>query len=73
MNIAEKMLKYLINYVLTSLPEEMEFFDKFIEPGLIDRLKAVVSKADFARVTYTEAVELLIKSGRNLLIQWSGN
>jgi len=62
MNLAEKMLKYLINYVLTELPEEMEFFDKFIEPGLIERLKTVAA-ADFARVTYTEAVELLIKSG----------
>ena len=62
-NLAEKMLKYLINYILVELPEEMEFFDKFIEPGLIDRLKAV-SSADFARVTYTEAIDLLIKSGQ---------
>ena len=71
MNIAEKMLKYLINYVLTELPEEMEFFDKFIEPGLLERLKAVVA-ADFARVTYTEAVELLIKSGEkfNFPVEW---
>jgi asparaginyl-tRNA synthetase len=71
MNIAEKMLKYLINYVLTELPEEMEFFDKFIEPGLIERLKAVAS-ADFARVTYTEAVDLLIKSGEkfNFPVEW---
>ena len=71
MNIAEKMLKYLINYVLTELPEEMEFFDKFIEPGLIERLKAVVA-ADFARVTYTEAVELLIKSGEKFAypVEW---
>lgn len=71
MNIAEKMLKYLINYVLVELPEEMEFFDKFIEPGLIERLKAVVA-ADFARVTYTEAVELLIKSGEKFAypVEW---
>lgn len=71
MNIAEKMLKYLINYVLEELPEEMEFFDKFIEPGLIERLKAVAS-ADFARVTYTEAVELLIKSGEKFTypVEW---
>ncbi len=71
MNIAEKMLKYLINYVLVELPEEMEFFDKFIEPGLIERLKLIVS-ADFARVTYTEAVELLIKSGEkfNFPVEW---
>ncbi len=71
MDLAEKMLKYLINYVLTELPEEMEFFDKFIEPGLIERLKAVAS-ADFARVTYTEAVELLIRSGEkfNFPVEW---
>ena len=71
MNLAEKMLKYLINYVLTELPEEMEFFDKFIEPGLIERLKKVAA-ADFARVTYTEAVDLLIKSGEkfNYPVAW---
>jgi asparaginyl-tRNA synthetase len=71
MNIAEKMLKYLINYVLVELPEEMEFFDKFIEPGLIERLKAVAA-ADFARVTYTEAVDLLIKSGEKFSfpVEW---
>jgi asparaginyl-tRNA synthetase len=71
MNLAEKMLKYLINYVLSELPEEMEFFDKFIEPGLIERLKAVAS-ADFARVTYTEAVDLLIKSGEKFSypVEW---
>ena len=63
MDLAEKMLKYLINYVLTEIPEEMEFFDKFIEPGLIERLQAV-AQADFARVTYTEAIGLLIKSGQ---------
>lgn len=71
MDTAEKMIKYLINYVLEELPEEMEFFDKFIEPGLIARLKAVAS-ADFARVTYTEAVDLLIKSGEkfNYPVEW---
>jgi asparaginyl-tRNA synthetase len=71
MNIAEKMIKYLINYVLEELPEEMEFFDKFIEPGLIERLKALV-QADFARVTYTEAVDLLIKSGEKFAypVEW---
>lgn len=71
MNLAEKMLKYLINYVLTELPEEMEFFDKFIEPGLLERLKSVAS-ADFARVTYTEAIDLLIKSGEKFAypVEW---
>jgi len=71
MNLAEKMMKYLINYILKELPEEMEFFDKFIEPGLIERLK-LVANADFARVTYTEAVELLIKSGEKFAypVEW---
>jgi len=62
MDLAEKMLKYLINYVLTELPEEMEFFNQFIDNGLIERLKAVAA-ADFGRVTYTEAIDLLLKSG----------
>lgn len=62
MDLAEKMLKYLINYVLQELPEEMEFFNQFIDNGLIARLQAVAA-ADFGRVTYTEAIDLLIKSG----------
>jgi len=62
MNLAEKMIKYLINYILKELPEEMEFFNKFIDTGLLERLNNVLN-SDFARVTYTEAVELLIKSG----------
>ncbi|MGE5426123.1 MAG: asparagine--tRNA ligase [Bacillota bacterium] len=62
MDLAERMLKYLINYILENLPEEMEFFNQYIDNGLIDRLKAVAA-ADFGRVTYTEAIELLQKSG----------
>ena len=64
MDLAEKMLKYLINYVLTELPEEMEFFNQFIDNGLIERLRAVAA-ADFGRVTYTEAIEILLKSQEN--------
>lgn len=64
MDLAEKMLKYLINYVLTELPEEMEFFNQFIDNGLIERLRAVAA-ADFGRVTYTEAIDILIKSKEN--------
>ena len=52
------MLKYIINYVMENAPEEMQFFNDFLDKGLIDRLKHVVS-SDFARVTYTEAVKLL--------------
>ena len=60
MNLAEDMLKYIINYCLENAPEEMEFFNKFIDNGLLERLNNVVSN-DFAHVTYTEAVELLKK------------
>ncbi len=58
MALAEDMLKYIINYCLENAPEEMEFFNKFIDKGLLDRLNNVVSN-DFARVTYTEAVDIL--------------
>ena len=61
--LAEDMLKYIIKYVLDNAPEEMEFFNKFVDKGLIERLQGVVN-SDFARVTYTEAVELLEKSGQ---------
>lgn len=60
MMLAESMLKYVISYVLEQAPEEMEFFNKFVDKGLIERLRHVVD-SDFAHVTYTEAVELLEK------------
>lgn len=56
------MVKYIINYVMEKAPEEMEFFNKFIDKGLFERLHNVVSN-DFGRVTYTEAVDILKKSG----------
>lgn len=62
MEVAEDMVKYVINYVMENAPEEMEFFNKFVDPGLFDRLSNVVN-SDFGRVTYTEAVDILIKSG----------
>ncbi|MCR4927387.1 MAG: asparagine--tRNA ligase [Lachnospiraceae bacterium] len=58
MELAEDMLKYIINYVMENAPEEMQFFNEFVDKGLIERLKHVV-ESDFARVTYTEAVKLL--------------
>lgn len=58
MELAEDMLKYIINYCLENAPEEMEFFNKFVDKGLLDRLNNVVSNK-FAHVTYTEAIELL--------------
>ncbi|MGM9917366.1 asparagine--tRNA ligase [Anaerotignum sp.] len=62
MEIAEEMLKYIIQYVLDNAPEEMEFFNSFVDKGLLDRLNNILNN-DFGRVTYTEAVELLKKSG----------
>lgn len=63
MELAEDMLKYVINYVLENAPEEMKFFNSFVDKGLLERLHNVVSN-DFGRVTYTKAIELLENSGR---------
>ena len=58
MILAESMIKYIINYVLEHAPEEMEFFNKFIDKGLLERLENVRT-SEFGRITYTEAVKLL--------------
>jgi asparaginyl-tRNA synthetase len=58
MDVAEEMVKYIIKYVFDKLPEEMAFFDKFVEPGLTDRLKNVLD-SDFERITHEEAINLL--------------
>lgn len=58
MDLAEEMLKYVINYVISECPEEMQFFNQFVDKGILDRLNHVVS-SDFAKITYTEAVEIL--------------
>ena len=58
MEVAEGMLKYVIRYVLEHAPEEMAFFNSFIDKGLLDRLNNVVN-SEFGRVTYTEAVKIL--------------
>ena len=58
MELAEDMLKYVLEYVLTECPEEMQFFNSFIDKGILERLNHVIS-SDFGRVTYTEAVEIL--------------
>lgn len=62
MELAEAMLKYVIQYVMDECPEELQFFNSFVDKGLLDRLNHVVS-SDFARVTYTEAVEILQNCG----------
>ena len=68
---AEAMMKYIINYVMENAPEEMEFFNKFIDKGLIDRLSNIIN-SDFERISYTEAVDLLQKSGEQFQypVQW---
>lgn len=63
METAEAMIKYIIRYVLENAPEEMEFFNNFIDKGLIERLTNIVN-SDFGKVSYTEAVDILIKSGK---------
>ena len=61
MDLAEAMLKYVIRYVLENAPEEMNFFNSFVDKGLLDRLNHVVN-SEFGHVTYTEAVEILEKN-----------
>ena len=63
MELAEDMIKYVINYVMENAPEEMEFFNSFIDKGLLERLNNVVN-SDFIRITYTKAVEMLQESGK---------
>lgn len=58
MDIMEEMIKYIINYCLTNAPYEMEFFDKFVEKGLISRLKAVVD-SKFVRISHEEVITIL--------------
>jgi len=67
----EAMVKYIINTVLQQCPQEIEFFNSFVDKGLKDRLIHVAS-SDFGRVTYTEAVEMLKKSGHafDFPVEW---
>jgi asparaginyl-tRNA synthetase len=59
MDMAEAMVKYIINYLLENAPEEMEFFNEFIDKGLLERLSTIVNNK-FERLTYTKAIELLL-------------
>ncbi len=60
MDLAEDMIKYIFSYVLEHCKEEMEFFNKFVDTGLLDRLNHVIS-SDFARISYTDAIKELEK------------
>ncbi len=62
MQLAWDMITFIIRYVLEKCPQELEFFNSFVDNGLLDRLNALAN-ADYAKITYTEAVELLLKSG----------
>lgn len=68
MEVAEEMLKYIINYVLENAKDEMEFFNKFVENGLLDKLNNILNN-EFGRVTYTEAIDLLLKSNKNFEVK----
>lgn len=71
MDLAEDMLKYIISYVIENAPEEMEFFNSFIDKGLLERLNNIVN-SDFERITYTEAVEILkdAKTDFEFPVEW---
>lgn len=71
LDVAEDMIKYIINFVLEKAPEEMQFFNSFVDKTLLARLDNIVN-SDFGRVTYTEAVELLQKSGKEFQypVEW---
>jgi asparaginyl-tRNA synthetase len=64
MAMAEGMLKYVIRYVLEHAPEEMNFFNQFIDQGLLERLNNVAD-SEFGHVTYTEAIDILTKNNDN--------
>ncbi|MBE7051592.1 MAG: asparagine--tRNA ligase [Ruminococcaceae bacterium] len=74
MELAEDMLKYIISYVLENAPEEMQFFNNFVDKGLLDRLNSIVN-SDFGRVTYTEAIEILKKNNSNFEypVEWGSD
>ncbi|WP_414632526.1 asparagine--tRNA ligase [Clostridium sp. UBA4548] len=71
MELAEDMIKYIINYVMENAPEEMEFFNSFVDKGLIERLTNVAN-SEFGKITYTEAVELLKKADKEFQypVEW---
>jgi len=71
MELAEEMIKYIFDYVIKNAPEEMEFFDRFIENGLLDKLDNVIN-SNFEQITYTEAVDILKKNNDNFnfKVEW---
>ena len=74
MALAEDMLKFVIKYVLENAPEEINFFNSFVDKGLVERLLHVAN-SDFGRVTYTEAIEILKKNNDNFdyPVEWGSD
>jgi asparaginyl-tRNA synthetase len=74
MDLAEEMMKYIISYVMENAPEEMEFFNRFVDKGLIDRLRTIVEN-DFERITYTEAIDILQNSDKKFdyPVEWGSD
>ncbi len=62
MDLAEDMVKFCINFLLDEYHDDLELFDKFVEPGLFDKLHNIVENG-FARITYAEAIDIMKKSG----------
>ncbi len=71
MEIAEEMLKYILSFVLEKAPEEMNFFNQFVDKELLKRLNNIIS-SDFAKITYTEAIQLLEKAKQKFVypVKW---
>lgn len=71
MELAENMIKYIINYVLENAPEEMKFFSEFVDKGLLERLDNIANSS-FGKITYTEAVALLKESKKEFQfpVEW---
>ena len=61
MDVMEKMLKFIVKYVLDNCPEEMEFFDKFVEKGLLDKLNKLIN-SEFTRIDHEEVISILKKA-----------
>lgn len=74
MRLAQDMMKYILNEVMTQAPDELDFFNKFVDTDLLSRLDNVVN-SDFATITYTEAIEYLKKSGHQFEypVEWGEN
>ena len=71
MDTAEAMTKYVIRYVLDNCPDEMAFFNQFIDKGLIERLE-LVANSEFGRISYTDAIEILKKNNKKFQfpVEW---